>query len=196
MTLEWAVNYFGYPAIVIGTFFEGEIILILAGFAAHRGYLHLPLVILAAFLGTLFGDQLYFFLGRRRGQAVLSKHPNWKGRIARFNALMNKYDSVILLLFRFLYGLRTVGPFAIGLSDIPVKKFIIMNIISAAMWASIIGMLGYVFGHAMEIVLDDIKRYEIGVIAGLLALAVVLIIVKRYRNRKRVRAMNSHHTDK
>jgi len=174
---------FGYPAIVAGTFFEGEVILVLAGFAAHRGYLSLPLVILSAFLGTLLGDQLYFFLGRRRGKAMVAKHPAWEGSIARFSRLMDRYHSLIILGFRFLYGLRTVAPFAIGMSDIPTWKFVILNTISAAVWAAIVGVLGYLFGHTMEILLNEIKRYEIAVMAGLLVLAVVIYIVRRYRNR-------------
>lgn len=185
MTLEWAVINFGYPALVVGTFFEGEIILIIGGFAAHRGYLNLPLVILAAFLGSLAGDQFYFFLGRRRGKSVLAKHPEWDERISRFKRLMERYDTLIILGFRFLYGLRTVGPFAIGLSNISTLKFLIFNMISAAVWAVALGVLGYVFGQTMELLLNEIKRYELAVMAGLLVIAAVLFAVKHLRNRKK-----------
>lgn len=59
MSLESLVTSYGYPAVLVGTFLEGETILVLAGFLAHRGYLDLPLVILTAFLGTFTGDQLF-----------------------------------------------------------------------------------------------------------------------------------------
>jgi membrane protein DedA with SNARE-associated domain len=61
VTPENVIIQFGYPAILVGTFLEGETILVIAGMAAHRGYLDLPVVIGAAFIGTLFGDQLFFF---------------------------------------------------------------------------------------------------------------------------------------
>ena len=64
MTLQSLIDTYGYLAILVGTFFEGETILVLGGFAAYRGYLHLPWVIIAAFVGSLCGDQLFFFLGR------------------------------------------------------------------------------------------------------------------------------------
>jgi membrane protein DedA with SNARE-associated domain len=191
MTLEWAVMNFGYPAVLAGTFFEGEIILVLAGFAAHRGYLSLPLVILAGFLGSLFGDQLYFFLGRRRGRGVLAKHPDWEGKIARFRRLMDRHNILIILAFRFLYGLRTVAPFAIGLSDISTRRFLILNMISAAVWAAVIGGLGYAFGHTMEILIDEIKRYELAVMAVLLMIAVLIYTVRWLRRRKRVKALTA-----
>ncbi|MBP7735562.1 MAG: DedA family protein [Spirochaetes bacterium] len=183
MNLEWAIMNFGYPAIVAGTFFEGEVILVLAGFAAHRGYLNLPLVIVCAFAGTLLGDQLYFYLGRNRGKAMLARHPGWEERISRFSRLMDRYHTLIILGFRFLYGLRTVAPFAIGMSEIPAWKFAVLNTVSAAVWAATVGVLGYLFGHTMEILLDEIKRYEMAVMAGLLALAVIIYAIKRYRNR-------------
>ena len=66
----------GYLSILIGTFLEGETILVLGGLAAHRGYLSLAGVIMAAFIGSLCGDQLFFYLGRRHSQAVLARRPS------------------------------------------------------------------------------------------------------------------------
>jgi len=78
MDLQSIIENYGYAAILIGTFLEGETILVLAGLAAHQGYLVLTGVIFAAFLGSLSGDQLFFYLGRRHSQAVLSRRPSWK----------------------------------------------------------------------------------------------------------------------
>lgn len=185
MNLEYVVIHFGYLAVLVGTFFEGEIILILGGFAAHRGYLDLPLVIAVAFLGSFLGDQFYFFLGRYRGRALLEKHPDWNGRIGRFRRLMDRFGTPFIIIFRFLYGLRTVAPLAIGLSDIPVIKFMVLNALSAAAWAVALGILGYIFGHAMEIVLDDVKKYELSVMAGLVAAAGAIVIIKWLRGKRR-----------
>lgn len=49
MNLEEVVTHYGYIGILIGTFLEGETILIIAGFLAHRGYLELPFVIVRIF---------------------------------------------------------------------------------------------------------------------------------------------------
>ena len=71
MTLESMINTHGYWAVLVGTFFEGETVLLLGGFAASQGYLVLRWVIVVAFFGTLCADQLFFFLGRRYSQATL-----------------------------------------------------------------------------------------------------------------------------
>lgn len=59
--METFILRWGYLAIVAGTFFEGEAILIAGGALAHRGILFLPDVILAAFLGSIVDPHL----GRR-----------------------------------------------------------------------------------------------------------------------------------
>ena len=53
MTLESIVENYGYAALLVGTFLEGETILVIAGFLAHRGYLHLPWVFIVAFLVSM-----------------------------------------------------------------------------------------------------------------------------------------------
>ncbi len=184
MNLEQLIMDYGYLAVFIGTFLEGETILVVAGFAAYEGYLELPLVITAAFFGSLFGDQLYFFIGRYKGQALLARFKSWEPRIARFRKLMDRHNTWFILIFRFLYGLRTPAPFAIGLSNVSIKKFVFLNIISAAIWAVTLGVLGYFFGQVMEAVLDDIKKYELIIMGGLILCASLVFLIKRYRMKK------------
>ena len=59
-TLEYLILTYGYAALLIGTFFEGETILIIGGLTAHLGYLQLPLVMVIAFIGSFSGDQVFF----------------------------------------------------------------------------------------------------------------------------------------
>jgi membrane protein DedA with SNARE-associated domain len=118
MTLEYLITHYGYVALVIGAFLEGEAILVVAGFAVHLGYLKLQWVMLAAFIGSVAGDQFYFFLGRVRGEAFLKKRPRWQAKVQKVWKLLDRYRTLMILGFRFAYGLRTVTPFAIGLSNI------------------------------------------------------------------------------
>ena len=184
MNLEQIIMEFGYLAVFIGTFLEGETILVVAGFAAYEGYLELPLVILAAFFGSLFGDQLYFFLGRFKGKAILDRFTSWKPRVDRFRRVMDRHNTWFILIFRFLYGLRNLAPFAIGVCNVSIRKFVLLNVISAAIWALTLGILGYFFGQVMEAVLDDIKKYELIIMGGILFIASLIFLVRRYRMKK------------
>jgi membrane protein DedA with SNARE-associated domain len=183
--IEHLISTYGYLAVLVGTFLEGETILVIAGFAAHRGYLGLPQVIAAACAGTLAGDQLFFYLGRSRSEALLRRRPSWQGSIGRVRHMLERHQLAVVLGFRFLYGLRTVTPFAIGMSGFPPVRFLILNVIGAAVWAAVIGSLGYLFGHSLELVLGDLERYEAAVMLGLAAAGAVAGLWRWRRIRRR-----------
>lgn len=77
---------------------------------------------------------------------------------------------------------RTVTPFLIGTSKISSIRFLILNIFGALSWAIIIGTMGYVFGHTFEILLGDIKQYELLVFGSLLLIGIIVWI---YHFRKK-----------
>lgn len=177
MSLEELISTYGYAAIGIGTFLEGETILILGGFAANRGYLELPWVIVSAFLGTLFGDQLYFYIGRIKGRDLLERRPHWKAKSEKARRLLNRHQVWLIVGFRFLYGLRTVTPFLIGASNVSPMRFLVFNALGAALWSVIIGVLGYLFGGALEVIVGDIKKYELLVFVILASIGAVIWLV-------------------
>ena len=169
MSLESMIATYGYGAVLVGTFLEGETVVLLGGFAAHRGYLDLPWVIAVAFAGSLLGDQLYFYLGRRHSARILRRFAAWGDRIQRVDELMRRFHTPLILAFRFLYGLRIVAPFAMGMSSIPAQRFVLLNVIGAMAWAFLVGMGGYLFGNALEMLVGDLKRHEMKIIIILLS---------------------------
>ena len=184
MTLENWINTYGYWAILFGTFLEGETILILGGFAAYQGYLKLPWVILAAFVGTLSGDQLFFYIGRKYGSKILARRPAWQVRADRVRKLMERFQDYLILLFRFLYGLRILTPFVLGLSRVSRGRFLFLNTVGALVWATVVGTGGFLFGQALEVLMGDLKRYE-GEILGLVVLTGIAVwMIHAYRRRR------------
>ncbi|MEW6442545.1 MAG: DedA family protein [bacterium] len=183
MTLESIVENYGYLAVLIGTFFEGETVLVMAGFLAHRGYLDLPWVMAAAFTGTLLGDQLFFFLGRRHSRIVLAWRPGWKSRIGRVQRLLERYRTLAVLGFRFIYGLRTILPFAIGMSRVSARLFVALNVVGALAWAIVIGLAGYWFGQAVEAVLVHVDHYEHEVLALIAAAGSIVWLLHHHRRK-------------
>jgi len=187
MTLEYLIARYGYPALVAGTALEGETILVIAGFLAHRGYLALPYVILAAFIGTLAGDQFYFHLGRRSGAALLERRPQWQAKAVRVRTLFEHHQIKIVLGFRFLYGLRIITPFVIGMSGFSAKLFLLINAISAIIWAVVISCLGYGFGGFLAVLLKDVKHWEKWIILGMLVAGGLGLLYHQARRRLKER---------
>jgi membrane protein DedA with SNARE-associated domain len=175
---------YGYWALIIGTAFEGETILVLGGFAAHSGYLKLSIVILSAFIGSLIGDQFFFFMGRKRGKGFLEKRPGLKQKVQKAQRLLEKHRTPVVLGFRFLYGFRTITPFVIGTTGISFTRFLILNAIGALTWACAIAGLGYFFGQAMSLLLGDIHRYEVAIAIVLLVLGLLLWLYLCIRSKR------------
>ena len=160
MSLETIISQFGYPALVVGLLLEGETVLVLAAFMAHRGYLHLPLVILIGFLVTFASDQFFFWLGHTKGYQFLETRPGWRLNVEKAKSLLGRNTTLLFIGFRFMYGLRTVMPFVFGISKFDPKRFAFLNLIGAFLWALIFGIAGYAFGQIVEIILVDVGKYE------------------------------------
>jgi len=182
--LESLLASYGYPILLIGTFLEGEAILVMAGVVAHIGYLSLGWVIVCGFAGSLLGDQLFFYLGRCHGRTILARRPAWGPRSERVLRKLEQHQTPLLIGFRFLYGFRTITPFAIGLANISYVRFTIFNVVGAAIWASAVGLAGYYFGQAIESIFGNIKHYEMELMGSLLGL-LVLFWAARFLQRRR-----------
>ena len=142
--------------------------MIAAGFAAHQGYMKLWLVMLAAFAGSLAGDQVYFFIGRLKGKPFLEKRPVWRAKAMRVSRLVDRHSTWIMLLFRFMYGFRTVTPLVIGASRISVYRFLALNAAGALIWVVAFSCIGFLFGAAAENIFREARKIE-----GWLALAIL-----------------------
>ncbi|GIZ10888.1 DedA family protein [Pseudomonas sp. NCCP-436] len=182
--LQDLIAQFGYPALVLGTFLEGEVSLLLAAYLAVRDLLRIEGVIACAFLGTFASDQLWYYLGRHHGRALLQRKPAWQPLGARANAMLARHPDLWVLGFRFMYGLRTVMPLAIGLSGYSWRRYLLLDAIGAGLWATGLSLLAYNLGQAMEGLLQELRRYQL-----LLLLLVVLLIglgwLYRWRQRRR-----------
>ena len=193
MDLAQIVRDYGYIAILIGTFLEGETIVLIAGFLAFTGHLELPLVILAAFVGSCSGDQLYFFIGRFQGRKLLKRFPAWQERTERVFYHVHRHQNLLILSFRFFYGLRNVTPFAVGMSEVTTPRFVSLNIIGAAVWATTFGFVGYSFGHAFEQLLGTVKKYEMTALGLLVVLGLTIWLSARLRNHYRKKRFEQAH---
>jgi len=172
--LEYFIVNYGYIALFAGSLIEGELVLIVAGFLAHLDLFNLPWVIAVALVGTIVGDQFYFYLGRRRGRAFLEKRPKWQLRLDKAQTLLDKHQNLILIGFRFLYQFRAIIPFAFGLSPMKAEKFLIWNAGGALVWSVLWTSGGYFFGSTLAALFIDFKRFQIEAVYGIIILAILI----------------------
>ncbi|HXE19838.1 MAG TPA: DedA family protein [Castellaniella sp.] len=187
------IQTYGYGAVAAGTFLEGETVLLAAGAAAARGYLGLPAIMAVATFCGFLGDQFFFFLGRRYGRGLVAHFPSLQPKVARVGALLERHDATVILSIRFLYGVRTVGPMAIGMSGVHWTRFMAFNLLGAAIWAIAVASVGYGLGHGLTRVLGwigGVDNDELWVLGGVLAALLcwhLFIRVRRFIRSKEQR---------
>ncbi|MCC6608633.1 MAG: DedA family protein [Burkholderiales bacterium] len=187
-SLQELIGSYGYLAVLVGTFFEGETILVLGGLAAHLGYLELPRVIATAFAGALAGDQLWFVVGRLYGRRLLARRARWIPRVQRIDRVLRRHEIPVLVGFRFVYGFRSLTPFVVGMGSISAIKFLILNAVGAALWSATVACAGFLFGRAVEAALGDLRRYELALIAFVALTGLGLWFAHRAIERRRRQA--------
>jgi membrane protein DedA with SNARE-associated domain len=190
MTTEFIhqlVERYGLVAIFLGCMAEGESSAMLAGFFAHQGVFDRWQSLLVVFAGAVSGDALLFLAGKYFAEGRLVRWLRGKPGFDRAFALVQKHPAAFVLLNRYAYGLRLAGGVAAGLSGIATPKFLVLNFLSAAIWASLFVTVGYVFGLAAEsIVGAALARHQrlLFALGAGLALAALGWLVSRYLARR------------
>jgi membrane protein DedA with SNARE-associated domain len=180
------IQQYGYAAVFVGTFVEGESVALLAGFLAHGGYLNLTTVIVVSFIGSFCGDQTAYWLGRRFGSRWRPQSQVLQRRMADAERLLTRHQIPVLLGFRFVYGIRNATPFVAGsVTKIPLPRFIALNAAGAAIWAISIPVIGYYFGHTAESLLGPQQLYDGWIIAALVVGGLIIWLVRYLRARRR-----------
>ncbi|MGY5453498.1 DedA family protein [Agarivorans sp. MS3-6] len=121
-----------------------------AGYAAHTGALELGAVAIASFAGGYLGDELRFYLAKTYGAGWLDK-PNQFGQLfKRARLLAERYGTAYIFIYRYPKGLRTIGALPLGLTDMPWRKFSLLNASSALIWVLVLVGGGYSFGATFD----------------------------------------------
>lgn len=141
---------YGYIGLFLYSLGGGFIGLVAASVLSYMGKMDLSMSIAVAFAGNALGDVLLFWLTRyQKGMMVenLRKH---RRKVALAHVLMKKHGDWVIFIQKFIYGLKTIVPIAIALTKYDFKKFAILNVFAAALWALVFGLSSYYFGAVLS----------------------------------------------
>jgi membrane protein DedA with SNARE-associated domain len=184
MDLDALLQTYGYPLLFLGVFAEGESLLLLAGYFAQRGYLGLSAVIATAFVAAVCGDQFFFHLGRRHEGALLTRFPHLRAKVQSALERVERNQAKVVLSMRFLWGLRIALPIALGLTTMPAIRYLWLNLISAAVWSTVVTLVGFTAGRVVMRLVEDLHRYEMGIVIAVLAIGALFLATRwRYKTK-------------
>lgn len=175
-----------YLITFVWTFIEGETFVIFAGSFAAQGLLDPVLLLITAWLGSFSGDQLYFFIGRRFGGRLLKRYPRWRAGVDTALGFLRRYSTGFILGFRFTYGVRNFSSFAMGMSGLLWRRFLLWNFLAAGVWALLfVGagyLLGNIFGAALREMADSFALMMLGLFVMVCLVVGAMHVVQRRRS--------------
>jgi len=170
-----------------------DVSLILGGYLAHIGAARLPVMMAVGFVGILIGDSFIFSAGRRVGSNVGRRG----GLIARVvtpekrkkvEGLFERHGQKIVMIARFMPGVRAVTYFTAGSAGMRYLRFILWDSLAAMASAPVFVFLGYYFGDELEMVIRRIKDGQLVVVGAIAAAAIAYFLIRRRRAARQVPA--------
>jgi membrane-associated protein len=136
----------------------------------------LPVTMAVLFAAAVLGDGVNYHVGRFIGPKVFASENSWllnKKHLVKTQLFYEKYGNKAIILARFVPIVRTFAPFVAGIGKMEYRRFLLFNVIGAAIWVSLLVPLGYAFADS-EIVK---KRFEL-VILAIVFLSVLPMIIE------------------
>ena len=190
------LEHYSYGAVFLLVMLEdfgipvpGETILIAAAIFAGAGRLNIVLVGLVGFLAAIIGDNIGFLIGHFGGRALALRWGRYVGlteeRLTRAETFFEHRGARIIIVARFIEGLRQANGIIAGLSGMHWRRFLIFNAIGAALWVGTWVSLGYLAGNHIATIYHYITEYSLYVLIALAVLVVALIVRHVVRRRRR-----------
>ncbi|MBU0632983.1 DedA family protein [bacterium] len=158
---------YGYIGLFIYSLGGGFVALVAASVLSYMGKMDLATSMVIAFSANAIGDNLLFYLARNQKADMHNYLKKHRRKLALAHIKMKQYGSWIILFQKFIYGIKTLIPIAIGLTKYDLKKFTILNVLSAAVWTLVVGFTSYFSGSAI------VKAYDF--IAAKPYIAVIIV---------------------
>lgn len=172
--MEDIIRDWGYLALFAYSFGGGFVGLVFAGVLSYAGDLNLYISMLVAGTANFLGDQFLFFLARKNKSYAKDMMSKYGRKIALAHLMMRRYGSFVVFLQKYVYGIKTLIPLAMGLTKYSSVKFSILNVFATALWVAVVGYASYTAGEYILGAADEFKYVGLGIVA------VILLTVSYY----------------
>ncbi len=166
--MEELIKDWGYIILFLYSFGGGFVALVVAGILSYSGELNIVIAMVVAGVANFIGDQFLFTVARKnkhQAKQMMEKH---KRKIALSHLMMRKYGTWVIFLQKYIYGIKTLIPLAMGLTKYDYKKFMIFNFVATIVWSLIVGLSAYMLGELVYTYIDEFKSYAPFVVAAIL----------------------------
>ena len=190
------LNHYGYWAVLLLVLVEdfgipvpGETILIAAAIFAGAGRLNVVAVAIVGFVAAVVGDNIGFAIGHFGGRALALRWGRYvfltEERLDKAEVFFNRHGGKIIVVARFIEGLRQANGIIAGISGMHWRRFVFFNAIGAALWVGTWVTIGYLAGNHINTIYHYITTYSYYALIAVVVLVVAFIIRHVLRRRHR-----------
>ncbi|EAI6697171.1 DedA family protein [Campylobacter upsaliensis] len=151
---------YGYVILFVYSLGGGMVGILAAGVLSSLGKMELHWCIVIAFVANALGSSLLYVLGKYGKKDLMPYFKKHRRKLALAMLKMRQYGGTLLIIQKFIYGLKTFIPIAAGLANYDFKKFLIINTLASLLWALILGYVTFSFGYLVEKVFEEFGRYS------------------------------------
>jgi membrane protein DedA with SNARE-associated domain len=189
------LEHYSYWAVLLLVMLEdfgipvpGETVLIAAAIFAGAGRLNVVLVGLIGFVAAVIGDNIGFAIGHFGGRALALRWGRYvfltEERLTKAEYFFDHNGARIIVVARFIEGLRQANGIIAGISGMHWRRFLIFNALGAALWVGTWVSLGYLAGNHISTIYHYITQYSLYVLIALAVLVLALIVRHVLRRRR------------
>jgi len=159
--------------------YPGDTVTFVGGYLAGTNHLFFPLVFLSACLGCLSGAMILYLLGKNKGRKIFLKNGKGifdKAHLEKVERWFKKYGEKVLVLSRFLIGVRSVIALTAGLGNVNLKKMTVYTSISILLWNSIILFSAFKIQEKWREILGMIQVYNKVVLTVIILIVIIWLL--------------------
>jgi membrane protein DedA with SNARE-associated domain len=172
--LENFLEHYGYLALLIGTFFEGETAILVASSLIHQGIFDAFPTVIVGFAGSFISDWVYYLIGRLNGKYFVDKRPKLAAKLEPVRSLFRRHQTQVLFSYRFLYGFRVIIPIVIGMSHVTPIRYLFYSVTSGLIWATTVGTVGYFVGRVLKLETSVFEENILFIVIGFATFGILL----------------------
>ena len=194
------INSFGYFGIFLLIAIENvfppipsEVILLFGGFMTTYSSMTIIGVIIASTLGSLLGAIILYYIGKILNKRKLKKIIRGKtGKILRLtpkdidnaDKWFDKKGNKTVFFCRFIPLIRSLISIPAGMSEMPMKTFLIYTALGSAIWNTVLTIIGNIVGEKWPTIVKILDKYS-NIVIIILILLISIIIITFYKKKKK-----------
>ncbi len=177
---EW-----GYLILFLYSLGGGYVGIVVASIlSATTHALDIKITILVAFLGNLIGSGALVVFARYQKREFLKYFHKHRRKLALASLWVKRYAFLMIFVNKYLYGIKSVVPLAIGFSKYPLKRFLWLNVLSSFLWALIVGSVSFQASDWVKTLYERLSHYtSFFVISFALIVLLIWFLLKRYSRK-------------